>query len=51
MNRRIPHWNKTNYPYTLMYRKNEEGILDIVKVYKNMEDKYTNYKIVGKGRK
>jgi len=51
MNRRIKHYDKTNYPYTLMYRKNEEGILDIVKVYKNMEDQSTNYQIVGKGRK
>ena len=41
MNRRIKHYDKTNYPYTLMYRKNEEGVLDIVKVYKNMEDQPT----------
>lgn len=37
--------------YKLMYRKNEEGILDIVKVYMNDQGEFIHYEIVGKGTK
>ena len=50
MNRRIEKWDRTSYPYKLMYKRNEiTNKLDIVKVYKNEQGEFTHYDIVGRG--